>query len=363
MVAEHCALCPEAKDRLVKLYSQEMIYDERYRRASYDERSSVRVLTAESTALWKAVERAIEVNPHQSISLLDFGYGTGRVTNEFMLEFHKRYSGELSVVAYDVSTVGLRKAADELTGQGFGGGETLDWQQRTGAGHVVGSMRLGSGDAAITVTLVHGSEADDPATVRNLLLSANREQPYLLVTSWYSGLGHIFPSDLRRRFFAALDDLTLPSGEFLVAVAAAGDLQDAQDYSARLLADGAVADLPIESDGDVLYRTELDQENYWHVFSVDLVQLMQSMCADGQQTWIEAIRMPDDEFETVEAEQSNYERVKAFNRRMISTKWSREDYRQVHTVAAIRSAHPSGIPEGGYSAGGALISAQAAGLR
>jgi hypothetical protein len=87
------------------------------------------------------------------------------------------------------------------------------------------------------------------------------------------------------------------------------------------------------------------------------------MCRDGQETWIEAIRMPDDEFETIEAEQLNYERVKAFNRRMIGTKWSLEDYRQVHTVAAIRSAHPSGIPASGYSAGDALIYSRAAELR
>lgn len=340
---------------MVGLYSQEAIYDERYRRASYDGRSSVRVLTAESTALWNAVDRAVAVNPDQPITLLDFGYGTGRVTNEFVLEFRKRYPTGLTVVAYDVSTVGLRMAADELTRQGFGGGEALDWHQGTGTGHVVGSMRKGSSDAPITVTFVHGSESDDPATVRSLLLGANGEQPYLLVTSWYSGLGHIFPSDLRRRFFAALDDLTLPTGEMLMAVAAAGDLQDAQDHSAKLLADGTVGDLPIESHADVLYRTELDQENYWHVFGDDLVQLMQSMCRDGQKTWIEAIRMPDDEFETVAAEHFNYERVKAFNRRMIATRWSLEDYRQVHTVAAIRSAHRSGIPAGGYSAGDALI--------
>lgn len=340
---------------MVGLYSQEAIYDERYRHAAYDGRSSVRVLTAESTALWNAVERAIEGNAHQPVTLLDFGYGTGRVTNEFVLEFRKRHSIGLAVVAYDVSTVGLRKAVDELTGQGFDGGEALDWHQRAGTGHVVGSMRTGSGDAALTVTFVHGSEADDPATVRSLLLEANREQPYLLVTSWYSGLGHIFPSDLRRRFFAALDDLTLPTGELLVAVAAAGDLQDAQDHSAQLLADGAVGDLPIESQADVLYRTELDQDNYWHVFGDDLVQVMQTMCRTGQKTWIEAIRMPDDEFETVEAEHFNYAQVKAFNRRMIGTPWSSEDYRRVHTVAAIRSAHPSGIPAGGYSAGDALI--------
>jgi hypothetical protein len=323
----------------------------------------VRVLTAESTALWNAVDRAIEVNSGQSITLLDFGYGTGRVTNEFMLEFHKRYSKSLTVVAYDVSTVGLRKAAEELTGHGFGGAAPLDWQQRAGTGHVVGQLYRGSGDSAVTVTFVHGSEADDPATVRNLLLGANQERPYLVVTSWYSGLGHVFPSDLRRQFFGALGDLTLPTGELLVAVAATGDLQDAQDHSAKLLAEGTVGRLPIESDGDVLYQTELDQENYWHVFSTDLVQLMRGVRTGDQETWIEAIRMPDDEFETVEEEKSNYERVKAFNRRMIGTEWSREDYRQVHTVAAVRSAHRDGIPAGGYSAGDTFISAAASVLR
>ncbi|MFD1364072.1 hypothetical protein [Actinoplanes sichuanensis] len=330
-----------------------MIYDERYRHAGYEERSSVRVLTAESTALWNAVERAIEINADQPVTLLDFGYGTGRVTNDFVFKFHERYSVGLTVVAYDVSIVGLHKAADELTAHGFSGGESLDWEKRPRTGHTVGSMRMGSGDAAITVTFVHGSESDDPATVRSRLLNVNEGRPYLLVTSWYSGLGHIFPSDLRRQFFEELGVLTLPTGELLLAVAATGDLQDAQTHSANLLADGTVGDLPIESDGDVLYKTELDQDNYWHVFSTDLARLMRGVLKhDGQETWIEAIRMPDEEFETVEAEQDNYRRVKAFNLKMVrpEAEWSREDYRRVHTVAAIRSAHPLGIPAGGYSA-------------
>lgn len=333
------------------MLSQERIYDERYRHSSYDERSAVRVLSAEMMALRNAVRRATEVNPDHPVSVLDFGYGTGRVTNEFLLSCVGQYGSDLVVVAYDVSKVGLRKAADELAKHGFEGGELLRWQTDSDAGRIIGSVHRKVHRVAITVTFVHGDESEDPDQVQRLLHQANNNQQYLLTTSWYSALGHIFGSDLRRSFFTMLSDLTLPTGEFIVAVAATGDLQDAQELSAKLLAEGAVGDLPIETYGDVVYDTEMGQQNYWHVFSTDLVELADTICGAGQVTWIEAIRMPDNEFQTVDAEQGNYARVKAFNREKVGSVWSLDDFRAVHTVAAIRSAHPDGLPVDGYSAG------------
>ena len=49
------------------------------------------VLAAEREALCRAVERAAASNPGaQTISLFDFGYGTGRVTNEFIESYVKQ---------------------------------------------------------------------------------------------------------------------------------------------------------------------------------------------------------------------------------------------------------------------------------
>src|SRR3984885_2564018 len=103
--------------------SQRSIYDERYEVGRYDHRSAVRVLTAERNALNRAVERAIRSNPAaRTISLFDFGYGTGRVTNEFIDSYVRNYAKSkknLLVVAYDVSSAGLKKAAEALCSRGF----------------------------------------------------------------------------------------------------------------------------------------------------------------------------------------------------------------------------------------------------
>ena len=65
--------------------SQRSIYDERYEAGQYDLRSAVPVLTAEREALRVALDRAIRSNPDaEIITLFDFGYGSGRVTNELI---------------------------------------------------------------------------------------------------------------------------------------------------------------------------------------------------------------------------------------------------------------------------------------
>jgi len=344
--------------------SQERIYDERYRQSAYDERSVARVLTAESTALRNAVHRALDTNPNDPVTLLDFGYGTGRVTNEFLLEYHKhfgRYGRGLTVVAYDVSTVGLKKAADGLSAHGFAGGADLDWQPRPGAGHVIGSIDRKLDGVAVRVVFVHGNETEHPAKVRNLLIDVNDGRQYLVTTSWYSALGHISGAELRRQFFVELGEITLPSGELIVAVASTGDLVDAQKEWAELRAAGRVNGFPIECDGDVLYLTELGQENYWHVFGTDLDELLGAVCPDGQTSWIEAIRSPDEEFATIAAEQANYAKVVAFNRRKVGTRWTPDDYRAMHTVAAVRSAPRLPIPDGGYSSNRDAAGSEASG--
>jgi hypothetical protein len=97
---------------------QRSIYDERYKVGQYDRRSAVRVLRAEREALAAALRRAVTSNQDaQTISLFDFGYGTGRVTNELILDYAHRnaeFPKDLRIVAYDVSSAGLRKAKEAL---------------------------------------------------------------------------------------------------------------------------------------------------------------------------------------------------------------------------------------------------------
>lgn len=319
------------------MFSQRSIYDRRYAGGGYDERSAVRVLTAERTALRRAVTRALTANPSiAEVSLLDFGYGTGRVTNEFALEFAGR---DLRVIAYDVSLVGLRKAAAKLLDQaGFVEVEPLAWHEEKESGYIAGSIRR----EAVTFVFVHGRESDPPAFVRDLIADANGHRQCLLTTSWYSGLSHVPGRSAREALFRALAELTLDRGELLVATSVTGDLAEHQRYWARRLRAGNVNGYPIERPGDVLYRTELGQLNFCHVFGSDLADLLDSVCGEGQRGWLEAIRLPGPEFASADEEAANYLGVQRFNERKAHHPWTPEDYERVHTAAAIRSPDPAG---------------------
>jgi hypothetical protein len=103
--------------------SQRLIYDRRYDAGYYDQRSAVRVLTAERKALHHAMDRALKSNRRaRRINLFDFGYGAGRVTNEFIRSYVGQYAAsgkDLLVVAYDVSSVDLLQAEEALRSDGF----------------------------------------------------------------------------------------------------------------------------------------------------------------------------------------------------------------------------------------------------
>ena len=332
---------------LVTVPSQSSIYDARYAGTGYDRRSAVRVLTAEASALRRAVERAMDASTGEDVvSLFDFGYGTGRVTNEFAVEFPERFGAhgrDLRVVAYDVSPVGLRKAAAALLGEhGFVEADRLAWHDRKESGYVAGSVSRVTGGVLVTVVFVHGYESEQPEPVRQVILDANQKDTYLLSTSWYSGLSHIPGRENRGAYFRLLGDLTDPRGELLVAASVGGDLVEDQRQWARRLRDGDVAGYPIEVPGDVMYETELGQLNYLHVFGTDFADLLASVTTSGQHAWIEAIRFPDEEFASVVEERANYDKVRRFNRAVADRPWSPDDYRQVHTAAAIRSGHPAG---------------------
>ena len=324
---------------------QRAIYDERYVGTGYDCRSAVRVLTAEATALRQAAGRALDSLPESDpLSLFDFGYGTGRVTNDFAVSYPTRFrhSGRnLRVIAYDISAVGLHKAAMSLIKEhGFDQAEPLSFENAADAGYVAGSICRLSDGIAVTVVFVHGNEHEGPETVRTLIEKANDGRPTAITTSWYSALAHIPLAAERATFFAMLSTITDARGELLIAPSVTGDLVELQAEWAERLRRGDIGDYPIELPGDVIYETELAQKNFYHIFETDLADLLEANRAPGQQAWLEAIRLPDPEFASVAAEQANFRRVQEFNHRVGRRPWRPEEYRQVHTAVAIRSGHP-----------------------
>ena len=80
----------------------------------------------------------------------------------------------------------------------------------------------------ITVVFVHGHESQPPTVMRRGRARANGGRKYLVTTSWYSGIGHIPGSRLRRGYFRQLGRLTARRGEMVMSVSATGDLAELQ---------------------------------------------------------------------------------------------------------------------------------------
>ena len=320
---------------------QRAIYDERYAAGQYDHRSAIHVLTAEREALAEAVDRALKSNQDaRVVNLFDFGYGTGRVTNELAQSYlfdHAAAGKSLRIVAYDVSSVGLRKAQEALCAVGFTPDGSFTWRQDDIGGYISGSVRKEEAGLSVSVVFVHGYEDQPPEVMRQLALRASDGEPYLVTTSWYSGLGHIPGQSLRGEYFRHLGALTSPSGEIVLSVSSTGDLVEIQPEWEQERVDGDVGDFPVEAPGDVVYLTELGQANFYHVFGTDLSDHMTAISAPGQHWWVRGIRCPDPEFESREAEQSNFSRVREANKNKRGRPWTAADFREFHTVAAFRS--------------------------
>lgn len=320
---------------------QRTIYDKRYTAGQYDRRSAIHVLTAEREALAEAVDRALKSNQGaRVINLFDFGYGTGRVTNELAQSYlldHAAAGKSLRIVAYDVSSVGLRKAQEVLCAAGFTPDGSLTWQQDNARGYISGSMRKEEADLSVSVVFVHGCEDQPPEVMRQLALRASEGESYLVTTSWYSGLGHVPGQSLRGEYFRQLGALTSPSGEMVLSVSSTGDLIEIQPEWEERRAGGDIGGFPVEGPGDVVYLTELGQWNFYHVFGTDLNDHMAAVTAEGQHWWVRGIRYPDPEFASQEAEQANYWRVREANENKQGRLWTAADFREFHTVAAFRS--------------------------
>lgn len=320
--------------------SQRSIYDERYEAGQYDHRSAVRVLTAERNALNGAVERAIKSNPAaQAVSLFDFGYGTGRVTNEFIESYVSNYAQsnkDLLVVAYDVSSAGLNKAVSALCSTGFRPADPISWNPDATEGYIAGRISKVEAGLTITVIFVHANEDDPPEEMHKLALHASYGKQYLVTTTWYSGLGHIPHERRRRQYFCQLGLITSWHGEMVMSVSSAGDLPDLQpEWSERQV--GEIGNFPVRAQGDVVYETELGQSNFYHVFGTELNDYMRLITVPGQHWWLEGIRYPEEEFASRQAEQDNYRRVCEANEGKRGRIWTLDDYQEFHTVAAFRS--------------------------
>jgi hypothetical protein len=318
--------------------SQRQIYDERFAQPGYDRRSAIRVLKAESALLNRAVSLAVKASGTDPVTVLDFGHGTGRVLDHLVSSWRDTFGKDgrvLHLTAYDVSSVGLEKSAWSLSDEaGLKGLAKLCWRPGSEHGYAVGDLVSDGGD--IRVRYVHGNEGGSADSVRNLLLEAADHRPYLVTTSWYSAIGHITEAARRRLFFDMLAQLTDDRGEFVVAVSALGDLVDAQNRSRDALPEGKLDGLSIECSQDVVYTTELGQQNFWHVFGPDLQTLLKDAFHGGR-SWLEAVRFPDDEFESVDAEEENYRRVQNFNAHKGEGLWCENDFMGLHMVAAVHS--------------------------
>jgi len=91
---------------------------------------------------------------------------------------------------------------------------------------------------------------------------------------------------------------------------------------------------PVERPGDLIYRTELGQANFYHIFGTELNDYMGAITAVGQHWWIEGIRYPGEEFEYQEAEQANYCLVRQRNQDKRGRVWDADDYQEFHTLTS-----------------------------
>jgi hypothetical protein len=146
--------------------SQRLIYDERYSAGLYDRRSPVNVLTAEREALKKAMRRAAISHPYsQRISLFDFSYGSGRVINDWLdgrAHRHVESWHDLRIVAYDVSSVGLRRAQEGLCAAGYEPVGRVRWEPRAIRGYIAGTVCKRESGHSTSVVFVHGCEGQLP---------------------------------------------------------------------------------------------------------------------------------------------------------------------------------------------------------
>ncbi|WP_069161177.1 hypothetical protein [Nocardia altamirensis] len=242
----------------------------------------------------------------------------------------------------------LAKSAATLREQyGFRGSFSV--RDAATSGYIMGDLSRSINGVHTRFRFVHGHENDPLETVERLIIDANEGNKVTVTSSWYGSVSHTPGVQARAHLFETLGSLTHPRGEMVISVSSTGDLVEDNKYWLEKLRNGDVAGLPIEAPGDTIYDTEIPGlANFYHVFDTDLDDSMQRTLTDGDQRyWVEGIRFPDPEFDSVQAEQENYRKVVEFNRQKAGDLWTPADYAQLHTVAGFRSGSVPGTAAGG----------------
>ena len=316
--------------------SQRSIYDERYSAGSVRP-PFVLFSPPNVDALEEAMSRAVATFPFaRRISLFDFGYGTGRVIMTGSTARRVSACGqhqELRLVAYDVSSVGLRIAQERLHAAGYEPTRPVSGSRDPPRATSLALCEAGT-DASAQSAFVHGCEDEPPDVMRELALTAN-DGTTTCSPRLYGGLGHV-PGGPQTEYFRQLSEPTSPRGEIILCLSATGDLVEVQPEWGRRLAAGSTGGFPIERHGDLVYAQNSASRTST-ISGTELNDYMKSITTAGQRWWIEGIRYPGEEFESLEAEQANYRLVRQANERKRDRIWNAEDYREFHSIAAFRS--------------------------
>lgn len=279
--------------------SETDVYDRRYREGTYDARFATgeRVLEGEWSALTEAVARAALAHSSADfVTLLDFGYGTGRVSQDFALAYPFLFPATrqgLKVLAYDVSGEGLRQSALKLErDEGFEKVGPFRWGDARSGGYVAGEMIKRVNGVDIAFCFVHGNEADPPGVVKELLLGANGGRPLMVTSSWFGSVGHIPGREQREAWFSMFGEVTSAAGEVAISVSTPHDRPPGAVSWEDAFERGDLAEQPLLRDpGDVVYVAENGWPNYYHLFEpvevLDLMSLTAPTALPNQRLWVE----------------------------------------------------------------------------
>lgn len=309
---------------MTKEFDQAKIYDARYSGSNYyGTTSPVPVLTAEREALAGAIDRQQSSNNADEVSMLDIGYGTGRIPNEVLLLWNGPKG--LTLVAYDLAIEGLKRGIAGLL-------ETGQFRRSTTRKHELEVLE--STDLSAPKKLVSFILAHEGANDADLLFDVNNGSPYDITTSWYGVVGHESDPKKRMELFRLLGKVTCESGEIVVTTSAIGDFN--REHGSE-----GFRDLPCKGDGrNVIYETEAPGvEEYIHLYGEDFEQNMEATrTAMGQKIWLEPIRLPGPEYMTPEDELRAHGELVRFRNEHNHYPWKHNEYAAVHTVGGFRSS-------------------------
>lgn len=311
-------------------FDQEEIYNFRYGEGYNGMGSPVNVLTAESMAVADSIRRLRKVSPKGSpTTIVDYGYGVGRVPNELLCRWVG--PGDLTVIAYDVSRVGLQRALRNMEVH-LPRVKTYEDTHR----FVGECTSTEDDDFKRTIRFIHGKTNHKPKVVADMLMEENGGNLFDMATSWYDPISHEPSRKRRRQLFAMLGAITHTKGEVIVTASTIGDLVPEYTSEGEDILEDVLDD---KGERDVVYKTEVGIDNYLHLYGTDFKDCMLATRTDQihQNVWLQPIRMLGNEYATSVEEQIAYGQLRQWAARMRTERWHREDFRSIHTVGGFRS--------------------------